>query len=162
MPMPSQMGLSFTDTEITDLNTHFDAILTIMNNKKVVQLTPKERQGAQAASEIRMPYIDNAIAVLAPAFPNLQPNFLTLADATKDLGAATVLRDLAAKRNEVNDRMIDFAMASEHFAYLYMRKFYSMAQEAQDVNTPGADTVVDALSPLFEQEKSGSDPLPNP
>jgi len=37
-----------------------------------------------------------------------------------------------------------------------------MAQEAQDVNTPGADTVVDALSPLFEQEKSGSDPLPNP
>jgi hypothetical protein len=68
---------------------------------------------------------------------------LHLTDPKNDLQASTQLRDLAALRNEVNDRMVDFAMASEHFAYLYMRKFYKTAQEAQSVNTPGADTVVD-------------------
>ena len=46
--------------------------------------------------------------------------------------------------------MIDFSLASEHFAYEYMREFYHTAKRAQAVNTPGADTVVEALAPLFE------------
>lgn len=162
MPMPSEMGLEFTPAEITDLNTAFDAILTIINGKKIVQLTAEERQAAQSASETRMPYIDNTINNLAPAFPTLQPGYLTLSNAEKDLNASLQLRGLAAKRNEVNDRMIDFAMASEHFAYQYMRKFYSNAQEAQSVNTPGADTVVAALSPLFEGQGPQNEPVANP
>ena len=162
MPMPSEMGLEFTPAEITDLNTAFDAILTIVNAKKIVQLTAEERQAAQSASETRLPYIDNAINNLAPAFPALQPGYLTLSSVTKDFSASIQLRGLAAKRNEVNDRMIDFAMASEHFAYQYMRKFYTNAQEAQSVNTPGADTVVDALSPLFEGQGVKNPPVPNP
>lgn len=162
MPMPDQMGITLSPAEVQDIKDHFTAILTIINAKKVVQLTPKERQGAQSASEIRIPYIENAINNLAPAFPNLQPNFLTLADAQINLDSSMAFREMTGLRNEVNDRMIDFAMASEHFAYQYMRKFYNTAQQAQDINTPGADTVVEALSPLFEQEKSGSDPVPNP
>ena len=58
--------------------------------------------------------------------------------------------------------MIDFAMASEHFAYQYMRKFYVMAKEGQEVNTPGADTVVEALAPLFEGQGDQPDPVENP
>jgi len=158
MPMPDKMGLSFTPTEITDLTNAFNSILTIMNSKKIVQLTGKERQKAQSASEKRLPYIDNAINNLAPAFPNLQPPFMVLADATKDIAAANQLRALNAARSEVNDRMIDFSLASEHFAYEYMRKFYAIAKEGQSVNTPGADTVVEALAPLFEgQGVAGSD-----
>ncbi len=162
MPMPDKMGLEFTPAEMTDLNAHFDGILTIMNNKKVVQLTAEERQGAQSASEKRLPYIQNAITTLAPNFPNLQPNFLILADADKDFNVSVQLRELAAKRNEVNDRMIDFSLASEHFAYIYMRKFYALAKEGQEVNTPGADTVVEALAPLFEGQGDQPDPVPNP
>ena len=115
-----------------------------------MQLTAKERQRAQSVSEIRFPYTENAINNLAPTFPNLQPSFLSLADAEKDFSASSDLRSLANVRNEVNDRMIDFSMASEHFAFEYMRKFYAKAKEAQSVNTPGADTVVEALAPLFE------------
>ena len=84
MPMPSEMGISFTPTEIQDIRDHLNGILTIMNNKKVVQLTATERQAAQSASEKRFPYIQNAIKNLAPAFPNLQPNFLKLSDAEID------------------------------------------------------------------------------
>ncbi len=162
MPMPSEMGYSFTPTEIQDIKDHFDGILTIINNKKVVQLTAKERQAAQSASETRFPYIQNAIKNLAPAFPNLQPNFLKLSDAEIDYDTSFQLRSLIGLRDEVNDRMIDFSMASEHFAYQYMRKFYNNAKEAQDVNTPGADTVVDALAPLFEGQGKQPDVVENP
>ena len=61
MPMPDQMGITLSPAEVQDIKDHFTAILTIINAKKVVQLTPKERQGAQSASEIRIPYIENAI-----------------------------------------------------------------------------------------------------
>jgi len=115
-----------------------------------VQLTAEERKKAQSIADKRFPYTENAINNLAPTFPNLQPSFLSLADAEKDFSASSDLRSLANVRNEVNDRMIDFSMASEHFAFEYMRKFYANAKEAQSVNTPGADTVVEALAPLFE------------
>ena len=58
--------------------------------------------------------------------------------------------------------MIDFAMASEHFAYQYMRVFYNGAKQALAVNTPGADTVVNALSPLFEGQGSQPPVVENP
>lgn len=148
--MPSEMGLDFTAAEITTLEGHFNGILTIMNAKKVVQLTAKERQGALSVSDKRFPFTENAINNLAPAFPNLQPPFLALSTAEADFSASYKLRTLANLRNEVNDRMIDFSFASEHFAYEYMREFYHTAQRAQAVNTPGADTVVEALAPLFE------------
>lgn len=150
MPMPDKMGVAFTPTEIQDIKDHFTGILTIINGKKIVQLTAEERQAAQAASDTRLPYVDNAINSLAIDFPNLLPGFLSQADAENDMDTSVQFRDIANLRNEVNDRMIDFGMASEHFAYQFMRVFYNSAKQALAVNTPGADTVVNTLSPLFE------------
>ena len=83
-------------------------------------------------------------------------------DAENDLSVSTYFRTVANLRNEVTDRMVDFAMASEHFAYQYMRVFYNNAKQAQAVNTPGADTVVNALSPLFEGQGGQPPVVPNP
>jgi hypothetical protein len=162
MAMPDEMGLDFTPTELTDIKDHFTGILTIINGKKIVQLTDKERQGAQSASETRLPYMDNGINNLATTFSNLQPGFLSLVKATADIKTAFDFREIDSLRNEVNDRMIDFAMASEHFAYQYMRAFYDGAKTAQAVNTPGADVVVNALAPLFEGQGVQPPVVPTP
>src|SRR5688572_28204073 len=108
MAMPDKMGYEFTPVEIQDIKDHFTGILTIINAKKIVQLTKAERQAAQSASETRLPYIDNAINNMAVSFPNLVPSFLSLPDATKDMVTSLEFRDIANLRNEVNDRMIDF------------------------------------------------------
>jgi hypothetical protein len=162
MPMPDKMGLTFTPAEITTLHTHFTDILALINSKKVVQLTKDERQSALSISEKRLPYVQNAIDVLASDFVDLRPGFLPYADAVNDMQASSDLRALSSIRDEVNDRMIDFSMASEHFAYQYMRIFYNNAKQAQAVNTPGADTVVNALAPLFEGQgvPGGATPTP--
>jgi len=62
----------------------------------------------------------------------LQPGFLSLATDQIDYMTSYRyrLRTIANLRNEVNDRMIDFSMASEHFAYQYTRKFYAIAKQA--------------------------------
>ena len=112
MPIPDKMGIVFTDAEMTEIMNHFNGILSVINAKKVVQLTAEERKAAQSASDIRYPYIQNAIKTLAVNFPNLQPGFLSVTDAQNDLQTTTDFRELAALRNEVTDRMVDFAMAA--------------------------------------------------
>lgn len=162
MPMPDKMGYEITDPDKATIIDALNTALNTLNAIKIVQLTPKERNAAQSASETRLPYIQNAIDTLAPQFPNLQPGFLSLTDAEKDLSAAVDLREINTLVKEVNDRFTDFSLASEHFAYEYMRKFYAIAKEAQAVNTPGADTVVSELEPLFEGqgESGGENPTP--
>lgn len=162
MPMPDQMGLALSPVQKTTLLAALQTVLTTMNGVKVVQLSPAERQAAQTVSEIRRPYVQNAIQNLAPSFTNLQPPFMLLANAQNDLKSMNDFVEVNNLMREVFDRCTDFAMASEHFAYEYMRKFYTIAKEGQSVNTPGADTVVAALAPLFEQQGSTNPTPPGP
>jgi hypothetical protein len=148
--MPDKMGFEFTGTQKGDIITGLDVALTTLNSIKVVQLTPTERKGAQSIAEGRLPYVHNAINNLAPAYPNLQPPFLQLSEANINATMAYDIEEILLKVKEILDRFTDFGLASEHFAYQYVRKFYSIAKEGQEVSTPGADTVVSELSPLFE------------
>src|ERR1051325_674043 len=127
MPMPDKMGLQFTGTQKQDVMDALQTALTILNDIKVVQLTPEERQGAQSAAERRLPYVDNAINNLAPAYPALQPGFMSWDDANSDAKMTGELRQILLLVDEINHRFIDFSLASEHFAYMYMRKFYNVA-----------------------------------
>ncbi len=164
MPMPDNMGINISAVEKATIVSALNTALSTLNAIKVVQLTSDERKKAQSLSETRFPYTQNAIVILAPQFPNLQPPFMPLSEAQADLETSLSLREINVLIKEVIDRFTDFSLASEHFAYLYMRKFYALAQEAQAVNTPGADTVVSELSPLFDGQGPQPDDgdTPNP
>jgi hypothetical protein len=157
MPMPSEMGIAIPqpikDAIITDLTNALNAL----NGIKVVQLTANERQGAQSIAEKRFPYVQKGVKALAPSYPNLQPNFLSLANAENDLDTTQDMTEILLLVKEITDRFTDFGLASEHFAYQYVRKFYAIAKEAQSVNTPGADTVVSELAPLFEGQGNANE-----
>lgn len=163
MPMPSEMGVAIPPAIKAAIIADLTNALNNLNSLKVVQFTAKERQGAQSIAETRFPYVQKGIKVLAPAYPNLQPNFLSLPIADTDLNTSVDLTEIMMLVKEIVDRFTDFGLASEHFAYLYVRKLYAIAKEAQAVNTPGADTVVSELAPLFEGQGDNSEtPDPEP
>lgn len=162
MPMPSEMGIAIPGPIKAAIITDLTNALNALNTIKVVQLTAKERQSAQSIAEKRAPYVIKGIKALAPAYPNLQPNFLSLPTADTDLETAGDLIEILMIVKEITDRFTDFGLASEHFAYLYVRKLYAIAKEAQAVNTPGADTVVSELEGLFEGQGETNEPSPNP
>jgi hypothetical protein len=164
MPMPSEMGIAIPAAVKTAIINDLTNALTALNGIKVVQLTTNERQGAQSIAEKRFPYVQKGIKGLAPAYPNLQPGFLPFSSAENDLDSTQDISQILLIVKEIIDRFTDFGLASEHFAYLYVRKFYAIAQEAQAVNTPGADTVVSELSPLFEGQgqSNAASPTPGP
>ncbi len=161
MPMPSEMGIAIPPATKTQILLDLNNALAALNALKVVQLTAQERQGAQSIAQTRFPYVQAGIKALAPAYPNLQPNFLSLPVADTDLQTSQDLTEIMLIVKEITDRFTDFSLASEHFAYQYVRKFYAIAKEAQAVNTPGADTVVNELAPLFEgQGDNSEEPTP--
>jgi hypothetical protein len=162
MSLPNQMGVNIPAVDVTTIKDALNTALSTLNGIQVVQLTVDERGQMQSMSETRFPFTQKAIEILAPQFPNLQPPFMPLADAQADLETSLTLREINVLVKEINDRFTDFSLASEHYAYKYMRKFYAIAKEGQSVNTPGADTVVSELGPLFEGqgENGGENPTP--
>ena len=161
MPMPDQMGFEFTGTQKQDIINSLSSCLTTLNGIKTVQLTGSERQGAQSLAEGRFPYVQKAVDNLAPTYPNLQPGFMDLPTAQRNLTMSIDMGEILLVVKEIVDRFTDFGLASEHFAYEYMRKLYEQAKSAQSVNTPGADVVVNELAPLFEKQgQSNSEDLP--
>jgi hypothetical protein len=162
MAMPDEMGVEFTAVELGTITSGIQQAITAIINKKVVQLTAQERQGGQSVAETRQPYVHKAIDNLAPTYPALQPNFLPLTGAQTDLRASEQMNEAMLLSMELLDRIIDFGLASEHFAYQYTRKFYAIAKEAQGTKTPGADTVVDELKGLFEGQGQTNPPAPTP
>lgn len=160
--MPDEMGVEFTAVELGTITSGIQQAITAITTKKVVQLTATERQGGQSVAETRQPYVHKAIENFAPTYPSLQPGFLPLADAKSNLRASEQMNEAKMLAIELMDRILDFGLASEHFAYLYTRKLYNVAKEAQGTKTPGADTVVDELKGLFENQGQTNEPAPNP
>ena len=150
MAMPNEMGVAIPPAIKAAIIADITNATNSVNAIKVVQLTALERQSAQSVAETRAPYVQKAIKNLAPAFTNLQPGFLPLTNATNDLDTSNDMAEINLAIKELSDRVTDLGLAAEHFAYLYTRKFYGIAKDAQDTNTAGADTVVSELAPLFE------------
>jgi hypothetical protein len=161
MPMPSEMGIAIPPAVKAAIIADINNAINALNSVKVVQLTAAERQAAQSIAETRAPYVVKAINVLAPAHTALQPGFLSLVNATNDLNTFADITELNLLVKELVDRATDLGLAAEHHAYLYTRKFYGIAKDAQDTNTAGADTVVSELAPLFEGQGTVN-PIPEP
>ena len=162
MAMPNEMGYAIPPAIKASIIAGLTSALTDLNNIKIVQLESKERQGAQSIAETRYPYVQKGIKILAPTYANLQPNFLSLATADTNLQTSEDITEIMMLVKEIADRFVDFGLASEHFAYEYLRKFYEIAKSAQSTNAPGADTVVSELAPLFEKQGATNKPAPTP
>jgi len=162
MPMPTEMGLEFSAVEQAPIISGIQQAIDAIKAKKIVQLTAEERQGGQSVAEKRQPYVHKAIDNLAPAYPALQPGYLSLANAQMDLHTSEFMNTVKLMIKELDDRATDFGIAAEHHSYVYTRKLYANGKEAQPTNTPGADVVVDELSPLFEKESNLEKPEPEP
>ncbi|MBI1225188.1 MAG: hypothetical protein GC192_08095 [Bacteroidetes bacterium] len=79
------------------------------------------------------------------------PPFGNLTEANADYAYLQQLLKLKTKLMKCVEILSDHELAAGHRAFEFMRDFYHMAQRAAERNVPGADSVVDELSPLFDQ-----------
>lgn len=147
--MPYQnIDAALTNAQKTALKGHFEAILAILNFG--INLTPEERQALPSVSDNRLAFIIKVITNYAPNNANLQPGFLQLADAEKDLKLFTDLTLIDEFAGKVKEVISDTQLAVGSEAYDYSRAFYDMVKQARERNVPGTDNIYEDLSKTFE------------
>lgn len=145
------MGVDLTPAEVTAIDDHFNAIIQIFGDKMAINLTDKERQSVRSVAEGRKPYMDKTFDTLAPNNKVLQPGYLDFNEDLTNYNYARKLRGILPQARKLMEILEDHAYSAENLGFVYMLKFYNNAKEARDTNTPGAESVVAELAPLFEQ-----------
>jgi hypothetical protein len=145
------MGVSLSAEQYNDISKALDTIISTANGLVTINLTKQERQGIQSVAETRLPYLQKAFNSLIPDNPGLAPPFSGLTEANADYAYLEQLMKLKTKLMTTVEILSDHELAAGYRSFEYMRDFYHMAQRAIERNVPGADTVVDELSPLFDQ-----------
>ncbi len=64
------------------------------------------------------------------------------------------MREIIQKINQVAEIASDHSLSAENLSFQFMLDFYNTAKRGADRNVPGANSVVDELSPLFEQDSN--------
>lgn len=161
MPIPNKMGIDLTPEELTEIDDHLNAVTQILVDKMPINLTDKERQSVKSVAEGRKPYMDKTFDTLAPNNKALQPGYLDFNEDLTNYNYSRKLRNVLPQAKKFLEVLEDHAYSAENLGFLYMLKFYNNAKEARDTNTPGAESVVSELAPLFEQSNTPAPVAPN-
>ncbi len=150
--LPNEMGFELTALEVTQIVGHLDGIITILNGHKVIQLSDDERGDVQSVKDGRYSYVRDTFEDLAPLYPQCQVPYKVFATELRTYNYMNQMRSIADRVSMVNDVVGDHGIAAENFNYTYMLELYDIAKRAVKSNVPGADVIVQRLSPLFENQ----------
>jgi hypothetical protein len=95
----------------------------------------------------------------APANPAMQPGFMPLPDAGKDLQLYDQFTPRINRLLSVLESYQDTQWLAGVEAYRYFRKFYGIVEIAKTENVPGADAIYNELKTLYERQ-GGEGPGP--
>lgn len=156
MPVPTNMGVSLTDTQLEDAKLSLQSVKDQLNGLISINLTKPERSAIQSVSDERLPFVQRTFDDLIGNNRNLLPPFSDLDEAKANYAYMVQTGSLKVLLLQVLEILSDHELASGALAFEYMRDFYDVAKRAAERNVPGADSVVDALSPLFERANPGA------
>ncbi|MCF8256578.1 MAG: hypothetical protein K9J06_03440 [Flavobacteriales bacterium] len=161
MAVDPNLNFNFTLPDQTGIHAALDGALLILNMPTVpyVNLTLDERKNTPSISAERLPYVHDAVNNILPVFPNLASPSIPLARATTLFELVTFVQSVVPKMAELNDRLTDLGINAEHLVYKSMLDSYNTAKQ-QEGRMPGADVLIAAIAPLFEDQGSNAEEPP--
>lgn len=150
MPVPTKLGISFTDAEIDAMKAGIQVVIDTITSKIVLNLSVKEREKLSKVGDERQPYVEKSIHIYGGDYPQFTPMAYNLTDAGADLTTYGQLEGVLSKITESTELATELQMVAGHFAFLFMRKQYGLALDNIDENVPGAQVIVDGLKGAFE------------
>ncbi|MBI4946653.1 MAG: hypothetical protein HY840_09655 [Bacteroidetes bacterium] len=163
----SKINITLTAAQVTALQAAITALKNPANMPLQFNLTKAERTSLPNINNTRYPYVQRAIknhgpnnAVLATGVAGLGVG--TLAEAASDLTFYDQMENLTGQLAQILEIYKDTQQVAGSEAYIWTRQLYDYSKQAADNQVPGADAVVDDLSPMFEGQggNQGSTPPP--
>jgi len=170
MPIPLQLGVSFTPAEIAAMKAAAQTITNTIISKMNFNMGNQERGELSKVGDERAPYVLKSIADYGVTYPNLNGQAYPHALAAADLGTYGQMFEVLTVMKEAVERAEEMQMVAGHFCFEFMRDQYANAERYRDKNVAGAQVVYDGLKGCFEQSTQNpttpgpapTDPNPTP
>ena len=157
MPVPTKLGISFTDAEIDAMKAGIQVVIDTIASKITLNLSVKERETLSKVGDERKPFVQKSIGIYGVDYPQFNPLAYKLSDAQSDKTTYQQMEGVISKLKESNELTTELQMVAGHFAFLFMRKQYNNALANVDENVPGAQVIVDGLKGAFEGQGNFSE-----
>ena len=155
----NKINIIFTPVQLAAIDAAINSILA--NLPVQYNLTKDERTELPNISDERYPYAQRGIEIHGPNNPILVSGFAgTQAAATTDFTFYNQSEDIIQRLMQVVEIVTDTQHVAGSEAYEWLRELYRSSKAAAENQVPGADTVVDDLKTLFEDQ--GRQPVTPP
>ena len=147
MAFENLISLSFTTTELQDLDLALQKIADILQGK-TVNLTPEQRQQYGSIAEQNKLFVNKAKELMEQN-PSHIPSFLDKAEFDKDYAARQQIESRLMNIAGLTEQMSDTKVLLDHDNYFNALSFYRNVKFLSQENVPGTTNIFKELRQFF-------------
>ena len=154
MALENLISVSFTEDELTQLDTHLAGIRQVLEGKTVNLTTEQRQQYGRIANQNKL-IVDKAKNYME-LHPNWIPNFLDKAEFDADYTARQLVESRVQQLENLSQQLVDTKTLLDHDNYTNALSFYRMARFLAGENEPGAQVVYSDMKVLFSKTRTNT------
>ncbi len=154
MALENLISLSFTEEELTKLDTYLTGIRNLLNGK-TVNLTPEQRQQYGRIANKNKLIVDKAKNYMEQ-HPEWIPIFLDKEEFDRDYNTRQQIEGRVQLLENLSQQLIDTKTLLDHDNYQNTLSFYRMVKFLASENEAGAKTVFNDMKQLFIKPRPSS------
>lgn len=147
MPFENLISVSFSDSEITELDAALFTISRILLGK-AINLTPEERQQYGSIAEQNKLFVNKA-KELMELYPQHRPPFLDKDEFDRDYATRVQIEQRVQQLESLTEQFKDTKTALDHDNYFNALTFYRKMRYLSNENVPGTDSIYNAMKQFF-------------
>lgn len=154
----NRISLKFTDTEITQINTAIQSLVSLLA-PKLIALSAADKKRLSKISDDSIPF-NEKVAQYVVSNPEFVPMFRTADEFLTDFSAFTQLRGFTRLLEQIFGNMQDTSMLAGSEADEFARAYYGAVGQAAKMNIPNARAIYDDLSVRYEAQRANRPKAP--
>lgn len=147
MAFENLISISFTPTELQDLDAALQKIAAVLQGK-TVNLTPEQRQQYGSIAEQNKLFVNKAKELMEQN-PSHIPSFLDKAEFDKDYAARQQIESRLMNIAGLTEQMSDTKVLLDHDNYFNALSFYRNVKFLSQENVPGTTNIYKELRQFF-------------
>lgn len=148
MAFENLISISFTATELQDLDQALQKIAAVLQGK-TVNLTPAQRTQYGSIAEQNKLFVNKAKQLMEQN-PTLVPSFLDKAEFDKDYAAREQIEGRLMQIAGLTEQMSDSKVLLDHDNYFNALSFYRNIRYLSGENVPGTSSVYAEMKQFFK------------
>ncbi len=154
MALENLIQVTFTDEELTQIDTALQTIETVLKGK-TVKLSAEERRQYGSIAEQNKLFV-NKTKEFMEQYSQYVPSFLDKEEFDRDFKARSQVELRLQRLKSLTEQLSDTKVLLDHDNYFNSLTFYRNIKFLSKENIPGIKSIFEGLSQFFKTGKRGS------